>query len=176
MKYKLEKLVDMYVREIVRLHGVPTSVVSDRDPRFTSRFWESLQKALGTKLKLSLAYHPQTNVSPVTGVRRPLKSRKLSPKFIGSFEVLCKVGLVAYEIALPPNLSNLHSVFHVSQLRKYIPDPTHVIELDPIQVRENLSYDVQPVKIVDRHVKKLRGKDISLVKVIWNTNDDGDTT
>ncbi|MCI28761.1 retrotransposon protein, partial [Trifolium medium] len=55
------KLAEIYVEQIVRLHGIPSSIVSDRDPRFTSRFWESLQEALGTKLRLSSAYHPQTD-------------------------------------------------------------------------------------------------------------------
>ncbi|MCH88536.1 retrotransposon protein [Trifolium medium] len=55
------KLAEIYVEQIVRLHGIPSSIVSDRDPRFTSRFWESFQKALGTKLRLSSAYHPQTD-------------------------------------------------------------------------------------------------------------------
>ncbi|XP_027358806.1 uncharacterized protein LOC113867606 [Abrus precatorius] len=83
---------------------------------------------------------------------------------------------VAYEIALSPNLSKLHRVFHVSQLRKYIPDPFHVIKLDPVQVRENISYEVFLVKIADRRVKQLMGKEISLVKMIWSTNDEGDAT
>ena len=61
MKYKMEKLVELYIKEVVRLHGIPASIVSDRDPRFTSRFWTSLHRALGTKLKLSSAYHPQTD-------------------------------------------------------------------------------------------------------------------
>ena len=61
MKYKMEKLAELYIKEVVRLHGVPMSIVSDRDPRFTSRFWVSLQEALGTKLRLSSAYHPQTD-------------------------------------------------------------------------------------------------------------------
>ena len=57
----LEKLAEMYISEIVRLHGVPESIVSDKDPRFTSRFWVSLQRALGTKLHFSTAFHPQTD-------------------------------------------------------------------------------------------------------------------
>jgi len=61
IRYSLKRLTSLYVSEIVRLHGVLSSIVSDRDPRFTSRFWESLHKALGTKLKLSSAYHPQTD-------------------------------------------------------------------------------------------------------------------
>ncbi|KAL0401648.1 UNVERIFIED_CONTAM: hypothetical protein Slati_4194700 [Sesamum latifolium] len=57
----LDKLAELYVSEIVRLHGIPTSIVSDRDPRFTSHFWGSLHKALGTKLHFSTAFHPQTD-------------------------------------------------------------------------------------------------------------------
>ena len=57
----MRKLAQIYIDEIVRLHGVPSSIVSDRDPRFTSRFWQTLQEALGTKLRLSSTYHPQTN-------------------------------------------------------------------------------------------------------------------
>ena len=60
-KWSVDKLAELYVREVVRLHGVPESIVSDRDPRFTSRFWQSLQAALGTQLRMSSAYHPQTN-------------------------------------------------------------------------------------------------------------------
>ena len=55
------QLAEIYIRDIVKLHGVPSSIVSDRDPRFTSRFWKSLQDALGSKLRLSSAYHPQTD-------------------------------------------------------------------------------------------------------------------
>jgi len=57
----MAKLAQLYSKEIVRLHGLPSSIVSDRDPRFTSRFWQTLQEALGTKLTMSLAYHPQTD-------------------------------------------------------------------------------------------------------------------
>jgi len=56
-----ELLADKYIREIVRLHGVPVSIVSDRDTRFRSRFWESLQESLGTRLKFSTSYHPETD-------------------------------------------------------------------------------------------------------------------
>ena len=73
-------------------------------------------------------------------------------------------------------LSNLHDVFHVSQLRKYIPDPSHIISPETIQLKENLTYEAIPVEIVDRRSKSLRGKDIPLVKVIWNERDSGDAT
>ena len=61
VSHSLDKLAEIYIREVVRLHGVPFSIVSDRDPRFTSRFWPSLQHALGTKLRFSTAFHPQTD-------------------------------------------------------------------------------------------------------------------
>ena len=59
--YSLNKLAELYIAEIVRLHGVPMSIISDRDPRFTSRFWKKLQEALVTKLNFSTAFHPQTD-------------------------------------------------------------------------------------------------------------------
>jgi len=60
-KWSMDELAELYVQEVVRLHGVPESMVSDRDPRFTSQFWQSLQAALGTQLRMSSAYHPQTD-------------------------------------------------------------------------------------------------------------------
>ena len=114
-------------------------------------------------------------VTPVTGVGRALKTKKLSPKFIGPYQILRRVGSVAYQLALPPILSNLHDVFHVSQLKKYTPDPHHVIEPDSIQIRENLTYEARPIRIEDQRVKQLRGKDISLVKVVWS-DVEGDVT
>ena len=96
---------------------------------------------------------------------RAIRSRKLSPKFLSLYQILGRIGPAAYEIALP-QFANLHSVFHVSQLRKYVPDPSHVLEAEDVQVMEHLTIKVQPVGLEDRQVKKLRGKTISLVKVI----------
>ena len=59
--YSLDKLAELYIKEIVRLHGIPVSIISDQDPRFTSRFWEKLQEAMGTRLNFSTAFHPQTD-------------------------------------------------------------------------------------------------------------------
>ena len=61
MTFTLEEFYRLYIREIVRLHGVPVSIVSDRDPRFTTHFWKSFQKAIGTQLTMTTAFHPQTN-------------------------------------------------------------------------------------------------------------------
>ncbi|MCI51960.1 hypothetical protein A2U01_0073204, partial [Trifolium medium] len=87
--------------------------------------------------------------------------------FIGPYQILERIGRVAYRIALPPSLSNLHDVFHVSQLRKYIADPSHVIEADNVQVRDNLTVETIPLRIEGREVKKLGNKEIASVKVVW---------
>jgi len=75
---------------------------------------------------------------------------------------------VAYDIALPPQLANLHLVFHVLILRKYVFDPSHVLEVEDVQIREDLMMEVPPVALEDNGVEERRGKPISLVKVIWN--------
>ena len=131
---------------------------------------QSRQKSYHDKRRKDLEFevgdHVFLRVTPWTGVGRALKSQKLTPHFIGPFQILKRVGPVAYQIALPPSLSNLHNVFHVSQLRNYICDPSHVIELDDVQVKENLTYETLPLRIEDRRTKHLRGKEIPLVKVI----------
>lgn len=74
---------------------------------------------------------------------------------------------VIYKVALLQSLSNLHDVFHVSQLRKYIPDPSHIIQIDDVQVMDNLNVDASLMRIEDRELRQLRGKEIALVKVVW---------
>jgi len=106
-------------------------------------------------------------VNLVTSVGRALKCRKLTPPFVGPFEIIEKVRVVAYRIALPPSLSNLHDLFDVSQLRKYVYDASHVIQVDDWEVRDNLTVETWPVRIEDHEVKRLRGKEIVLVKVVW---------
>ena len=118
-------------------------------------------------LKFSAGDRVFLRVTPVTGVGRALKSKKLTPRFIGPYQILDRVGKVAYRVALPPNLSNLHDVFHVSQLRKYVPDPSHVVQMDDVQVWDNLTVETKPIRIADREMKVLRGKEIELVKVVW---------
>jgi len=100
-------------------------------------------------------------------VGRALKCRKLTPRFVGPFEIVEKIGVVAYQIALPPSLSNLHDVFDVSQLRKYVFDESHVIQVDELEVKDNLTVETWPVRVEDREVKHLRGKEIVFVTVIW---------
>ncbi|KAL5560626.1 hypothetical protein UlMin_036837 [Ulmus minor] len=80
-------------------------------------------------------------VAPMKGVMRFGKKGKLSPRYIGPFEILERIGKVAYKLALPSELSTVHNVFHVSMLRKYISDPSHVLESEPIEIREDLTYE-----------------------------------
>ncbi|GKF31645.1 putative nucleotidyltransferase, ribonuclease H [Tanacetum coccineum] len=218
--YSGSKLAEIFQQEIIRLHGTPASIVSDRDPRFASRFWKGLQNAWGTRLKFSTAFHPQTDgqtertiqtledmlrscalewtgnwdeyllgerviegpelvevtnekvaiakeklkearsrqksyadrhrralefkpgdrvflkVSPCRGVRRFGLKGKLSPRFIGSFEILDRVGEVSYRLALSPQLSHVHNVFHVSLLRGYNYHPLHVISYPLAMISE----------------------------------------
>jgi len=75
---------------------------------------------------------------------------------------------MAYEITLPPQLANLHPVFHFSQLRKYVFDPSHVLEVEDVQIREDLTIEVPSIALEDSKVKERQGKIVNLVKVIWD--------
>ena len=286
-RFSLDKLVHMYLKEIVMRHGVPVSIVSDRDPRFNSRFWRQFQECLGTKLNMSTAYHPQTDgqsertiqtiedmlrvcaidfegswdehlplvefsynnsyhasigmppyealygrkcrspvhwdevgerkilgpeliqqtkekidlirkrieaaqnrqsryanqarkdmdyqegehvllkISPWKGLTRFGNKGKLKPRYVGPFEILKKIGKVAYELALPPHMQHIHNVFHVSMLKRYNPDTRHVIEYEQVELQADLSYVEQPIRILDRQERVLRNKSVSLVRVLW---------
>ena len=101
------------------------------------------------------------------GVMRFGKRGKLSPRYIGPFEVLKRVGEVAYELALPPGLSRVHPVFHVSMLKRYHGDGNYIIRWDSILLDENVSYKEEPVVILDREIRKLRSREIASIKVQW---------
>ncbi|KAA0048432.1 pol protein [Cucumis melo var. makuwa] len=109
-------------------------------------------------------------VATMKGVLRFEKKGKLSPSFVGPFEILERTGPVAYHLALPPAFFVVHDVFHVSMLRKYVTDPTHVVDFEPLHINENLSYEEQPIEIFAREVKMLRNRGIPLVKVLWRNH------
>ena len=288
--FSVARYARVYIERIVSLHGIPVSIVSDRGPQFTSRFWRKLHEELGTRLDFSTAFHPQTDgqsertiqtledmlrmcvmdfggqwdwhlplvefaynnsyhasigmapyealygrkcrspvcweevgerklagpelvqitsekipiirdrlrtafsrqksyadpkrkhvefgvgeyvflkVSPMRGVMRFGKKGKLAPRYVGPFEIVDRVGDVAYRLALPPSFANVHPVFHISMLRKYVPDPSHVLQAQEVEISEDLSYEERPVAIVDTQVRQLRSKAIPMVKVLWKNH------
>uniref|UniRef100_A0A2N9GS05 RNA-directed DNA polymerase n=1 Tax=Fagus sylvatica TaxID=28930 RepID=A0A2N9GS05_FAGSY len=236
----LERLAKLYVNEIVRLHGVPVTIVGSWEEHlplvefaYNNSYQASIQmapyealygrkcrspicwddigerKILGPeivqhtvdkiqlirerlrsaqsrqksyadtrrrKLEYQVGDHVFLRVSPTKGVMRFGIKGKLSPRFIGPFEVLERVGEVAYRLALPPMLAGVHNVFHVSMLRKYVPDCNHVVAYEPLQLREDLTYEEQPVRIVDKKEQELRRRTIQYVKVQWSNHSEREAT
>ena len=95
------------------------------------------------------------------------KQGKLALRYMGPFEILEKVGTVACWLALPPSLSGVHEVFHVSMLRKYTPDPTHVVDWGEIVIDKDETFEEGPVCIMDNRDQVLQHKTVRLVKVLW---------
>nr|GEU98436.1 reverse transcriptase domain-containing protein [Tanacetum cinerariifolium] len=187
----IEKLAQRYLKEIVCRHGVPVSIISDRDSLFTSRFWKTLQEALGTQLNMSTAYHPETDsqsertiqmledmlracvidfgnsdmvmlkVLPWKGIIRFGKHGKLSPRYIGPFEIIERISSVAYKLELPEKLYGIHNTFHVFNLKKCLEDENIVIPLQEIQLDDKLHFIEEPIEIMDRE-NILGNKKISL--------------
>ncbi|GJW02354.1 putative reverse transcriptase domain-containing protein [Tanacetum coccineum] len=258
----METLSRLYIKEIVSRHGVSISIISDRDSHFTSRFWQSLQSALGTQLDMSTTYHPETDgqsertiqtledmlracvidfgkgwerhlplvefsynnsyhasikatpfealygrkcrspvcwaeaardrqrsyanvrrkplefqvgdrvmlkVSPRKGIIRFGKQGKLNPRYIGPFKILKRIGPVAYKLELPEELSNVHSTFNVSNLKKCLSDESLVIPMKELRLDDKLNFVEEPVEIMDREVKQLKKSRIPIIKVRWNS-------
>nr|GEV97075.1 putative retroelement [Tanacetum cinerariifolium] len=163
-----------------------------------------MQEALGTKLDMSTAYHPQSDGQsertiqtlkhmlracvldfrgswdvhlPLVefsynnsyhsneGVVRFGKKGNVAPRFVGPFEITERIGLVAYRLRLPEKLNGFHDTFYVSNLKKYLADPTQQVPLDGIQVDAKLNFVEEPMKILEREFKKLKQSRISIVKV-----------
>ena len=95
-------------------------------------------------------------MSHVRGIKGFRKKGKLSPGYIGPFEILDKVGNVAYRLALPPTMAVVHDMFHVSMLRQYIADPTYILKYLEVEITKDLKHEVQPEKILDRSENQLR--------------------
>nr|GEW57197.1 reverse transcriptase domain-containing protein [Tanacetum cinerariifolium] len=233
--YNMDRLARLYLNEIVARHGVPISIISEHDSRFTSRFWQSMQEALGTRLDMSMTYHPQTDsqsertiqtledmlracildfggswnvhlplvefsynnsyhfsvrcasfeafygrkccspimwaeksyadkrrkplefsvgdyvllkVSPWKGVVRFGKKKKLAPRFVGPFEIVEKIGHVAYRLDLLEEINGVHDMFQVSNLKKCLADPALAQRLenihDPLALMANIQTSFHP--------------------------------
>ncbi|XP_058106495.1 uncharacterized protein LOC131249747 [Magnolia sinica] len=118
-------------------------------------------------LEFAMGDHVFLKVSPMKGLMRFGIRGKLALRFIGPFEILERVGAIAYQLALPPQLASVHNVFHVSMLRKYERDASHVIEWQDLEQQKDTSYIEKPVRILDRKEHVLRTKIIPLVKILW---------
>ena len=118
-------------------------------------------------LEFEAGDHVFFKVMPKREVIRFGKRGKLSSRYIGPFEVLERVGVVAYRLALPLSLLSVNEVFHVSMLRKYTLDPTHLVDLGELLVDADGTFEEGPVRIMDSQEQVFRGKRVRLVKVLW---------
>ncbi|KAA3466744.1 DNA/RNA polymerases superfamily protein [Gossypium australe] len=218
--YSLQKLAKLYVAKIVRLHRVPVSIISDRDPIFTSRFWRVLHEPLGTWLDFSTAFHPQTDgrserviqiledmlksyMAPYEALygrrcRTPTcwtelgEQRLLGPELISKTEDKVKLiqdrlkeasdrkksyaDLKRKEIEFAVGdyvflkVSLWKKILKLGQKGNYHSNPSHVVLVEEIEVRPDLTFEEEPVQILDRDVKVLKRKSVPLVKVLWRNN------
>ncbi|GJU27026.1 putative reverse transcriptase domain-containing protein [Tanacetum coccineum] len=120
-------------------------------------------------LEFSVGDYVFLKVSPCKGVVRFGKKGKLAPRFVGPFEIIKKVGSVAYRLDLPEELNDVHDMFHVSNLKKCSADPTLQVPLDEIQVDAKLNFMEEPVEILERLFEKFKRSRIAIVKVQWNS-------
>nr|GEZ28348.1 putative reverse transcriptase domain-containing protein [Tanacetum cinerariifolium] len=182
-KFKTKKLARLYLKEIVCKHGVPVSIISDRDPIFALSGWDkhlplpefsynnsyhaSIKAAPFEALygKFEVGDRVMLKVSPWKGVIRFGKRGKLSPRYIGPFKILLRIGPVAYKLDLPRELHEIHNTFHVSNLKKCLADKELVIPLDQVKIDDRLHFIEKPVEIMDREVKQLKQSRIPIVKV-----------
>ncbi|GJZ54392.1 putative reverse transcriptase domain-containing protein [Tanacetum coccineum] len=124
---------------------------------------------LETTDKVVLIKEKLKAVSPWKGVVHFGKNGKLAPRYVGPFEILERIGLVAYRLRLTKELSSMHDTFHVSNLKKCLADANLHVPLNEIKVDKTLRFVEEPVKIMDREIKKLKRRKIALVKVRWNS-------
>ena len=102
------------------------------------------------------------------GIQRFNKKRELAPRYVGPFQIMDRVEKVSYRLALPPQMSQVHPVFHVSLLQKYVADPAHVLSIQEVVMRADLLYQTYPVAVIDRQTRVLRNKEVTLVKIQWH--------
>nr|GEX75755.1 hypothetical protein [Tanacetum cinerariifolium] len=178
LKYSIHPRDNKMYYDLRDRYGVPISIISDRDSCFILRFWQTMQEALGTKLDMSMAYHPQTDgqsertIQTLEDMLRACVldfGGKLAPRFVKPFEITEHIGLVAYKLRLPEELNGVHDTFYVSNLKKCLTNLTLQVPLDKIQVDAKLNFVEEPMKIFEREFKKLKWSRISIVKVRWNS-------
>ena len=141
---------------------------------------QSCQKSYADKrrrpLEFQVGEQVLLKVSPAKGVIKFRLRGKLNPRYVGPFEILERIGDMAYRLALPTSLDGVHNVFYVSMLRKYVRDPEQIVELEPLNVQPNLTSVEKPVRIVDYKELILRRRVIRYVKVQWTNQTEREAT
>ena len=115
-------------------------------------------------------------ISPWKGVLQFEKKGKLTPRYMRPYEIGERIGEEVYRLRLPLELARIHDFFHVSMLRKYMADPLHMLRDQPVELKEDLTYEERLVRIVDRKDQVLHNKVIPLVKVLWINHDKEEAT
>ncbi|XP_073121965.1 uncharacterized protein [Henckelia pumila] len=120
--------------------------------------------------------HVFLKVSPMKGMMRFGRRGKLNPRYIGPFEILERIGTLAYRLALPLSLAVVHNVLHVSMLRKYVSNPSHVLDFEPLQLTPELALEEMPVRVLAREERRLRTRSIPMVQVQWLNHSEEEAT
>src|SRR3954468_20405279 len=115
-------------------------------------------------------------VTPMRGTHRFGIKGKLAPRYIGPFRILSRSGQVAYRLELPPILSQVHDVFHVSQLRRCFKDPIREVKHDMIELQQDLTYQEHTSRILDQSERKTRNKTVKFLKVQWSNHSEDEAT
>ncbi|GKA99129.1 putative reverse transcriptase domain-containing protein [Tanacetum coccineum] len=129
--------------------------------------WKSYANKRRRPIEFDVGEFVMLKVSPWKGVMRFKNKGKLTPRFIGPFKILKKVGEVAYTLEFTEEMKGIHNTFHVSYLRKCLADESSVVSLDEVEINPKLTFQEEPVAILGRKSRQLRNKEIPLVKVEW---------
>ncbi|GJY42979.1 hypothetical protein Tco_0431192 [Tanacetum coccineum] len=154
------EIIHETTKKIVQIR-LRLQAVRDRQRSYANVRRKPLEFQVGDRFMLK--------VSPRKGVIRFGKRGKFNPRYIGPFKILERIGPVAYKLELPEELSNVHSIFHLSNLKKCLSDESLVIPMKELRLDDKLNFVEEPVEIMDREVKQLKQIRIPIVKVRWNS-------
>nr|GEV90791.1 putative reverse transcriptase domain-containing protein [Tanacetum cinerariifolium] len=167
----MEKLMKLYIKEVVTQHGVLVSIISNCDGRFTIKA-APFEALYGQKCR-SLMCWAEVGDAQLTGLaiihETTEKIGKLNPRYVGPFKVIERVKTVAYKFELPQQLIRVHNTFHVSNLKKCLFDESLMIPLEELRIDNKLHFVEEPVKVMDHEIKQLKRIRIPIIKVRWNS-------
>jgi hypothetical protein len=127
-------------------------------------------------LEFAVGVEVLLKVSPTKGIVHFGIKGKVSPRYIGPYLIVARVGSLAYRLQLPKSMAGVHPVFHVSMLRKYIRDPELKIEADPIIILQDLTIDAQPVRVLEFLEHGMRNHTIKYIKILWSNQTEQEST